>query len=301
MKFVDRYKFWMILASVSLGCTTSMQQSSGPVVGEPLPIPETETPTSGNPKQVNPVPVPTRKAIDEVGARVCSDWKELGVPVVLKVLTKHRPSPRAKEARGAVSIRLPGSIQPAQYLIDGTLGCELVSEHFGCRVSHETLIEPVTALVPMCGTNVQPQLPRIVAAYQSINLFKLDRDSGLKSLEASMPFCTFPRIGDHGRDEIRKDRVVRRELSYSSSTDGTCSLEIEKVPPQMTTVDGLTHYYVFTRIFRDLHTQQFHAVTVAFITLEKDWPLLAETVEKSARSLEVDWQQYLKRKALLGL
>lgn len=297
MKFSKCDLLCFLFASMSVGCATPVPQSPKRTPlqpGDTTQAPSRDSqPDAGQGKPA--VSGSDQSFVPESGSWVCKDWKKLGERFVLKVLSAHTPPPRAKKLPGSASIRFPGSIRPAQYLLDGSADCEPASKHFGCRVSNRLLIEPTTALVPMCGPEVTPRLPRIVSAYQSITEFGLKSESDLDTLQSYINFCAYPRLGPNDHREIREDRVVRRKLEYHNETDGTCSLEIENVPSHLPDVEGPMHYYVFTRIFRNLKDQRLHAVTVAFITPEMDWPLLSETIKESANSLEVDWQTFLKR------
>lgn len=230
---------------------------------------------------------------------VCKDWEELGERRVVDLALERDEAKRKKARPGAISIQLPKGLSLAPYLESGAPEIDCKPNPFGCSMGYVGLVEPVYPLVPVCGQDVQTQLPRVQAAVVHRFSHDLNDETYVEDLERRMELCMFPLANTHAETQVSVDKIERRDLRFDSSSDGTCELELGGVRAPNHRPDPW-HYFVFTRLYRDLKAQTQHAVTVAFIVLEKDWILVEPALKRAAQSLKVDWPRFLERRKILG-
>lgn len=289
---VSRLHHFVTVAWLAASSCVAPAGSTGPSV----------TPLEGpHPRPQNSAKAPTTRGDDSDTRKVvprewvCPEWTELSEPFRLNFALEPDANLRERFGEGAISLRLPGGLKPADHIMNGTQGPECEGQTQGCRIGHQSLLDEVTAFAPICGQPSGDEVAKIIAIRLAYGSDKLDLSPGESSVTADSETCWYATHIPQDFLEIQPQHVVEHRLEYANDIDGLCTVQWAGIRPSDQKTAEPRRYYVYTLLHRDPSGGRLNFVNIAFVTPEAEWGLLQETFKRIAGSLQVDWNRLIER------
>lgn len=218
--------------------------------------------------------------------KLCSPWNRLGQRLSYVVDETSRFRELGLGTKPPFSIRLPGTLKPAPWWLEGGLSpaCEAAGSE--CWSVPFRMFEEPPTMGP-CGKEPRNAVIRAV----TMTAYSAQIDSKHpEAIEALKPNCGI-RSGHLGLD---KGEVPKQTSDYEFSLErGLCVAEASNLASWVAGEPTL-HYMAVMRF--DMQADGYlRQVAIVFVVDERDWPVIGNMIRSSALSFQVDWNAYDKR------
>lgn len=251
--------------------------------------PPSSKPGSNRPAVLDSSKTPRNPVADDPQSpeeQLCSPWNRLGprFSYVADETSRFRELGLGTEA--PFSIRLPGTLKPASWWLEGGLSptCEAAGSE--CWSVPFRMFEEPPTMGP-CGE--EPRNAVIRAVTMTAYSAQIDPKRP-EAIEAFKPDCGI-RSGHLGLD---KGEVPKQTSYYNFSLDrGICVAEASNLASWVDEEPSL-HYLAVMRF--DLQASGYlRQVAIVYVVDERDWSMIGDSIRSSALSFQVDWNAYDKR------